>query len=385
MTAVGSCSSAARLRGQIEANSIKDSTVVISDLAGVENVKTYNGTTFQSLATSASDFKAKYAIIHNERAVFLNCKQGGTSYPHLLVASARDAFGTITVGNRPSSSLGVGDAFFLPTPNLKPGKGLIDALGRLVLGTLEGNFYQLNGIDSKDHSLDILYAAAGSSSDEGQVFAGNDIIYSRLGAIEALSGSDQFGDIDADDLSRQIKDKVKNIAGFTLVYSPRFKKIYAIPEAGGTIYVLHKSFLDENVRRRKTGQAPLGSSPWSIWTTDHSFNFEPTAAMRMLHPAGGLEYMFMGSRDGKLYQVESGAGGDPSSTDIEAIRVSPVFSVPPGKILKVNGTLWHRKIFSHTATLTFEYGGREVFDSSTISVSMAAATNAPVFGGTVYF
>lgn len=390
MTQVGVCSSASRLRGYIEGNSVKDGNVLIGDLNLATPVKQWNGTTFSTLTTNlGSDFYAKYISVQNERAIYANCKEGSTARSHLLVGSARDTFGTITTANRPSSSLGVGDAFFLPMPNLKPVNSLITGIGQeIIVGTYLGDFYRLTGVDSKDYALNEFYASISSEPDEGAAFVGNDILFSRHGAIDSMSGVERFGNIETDDISQWLRPLVENIESFTLVYNHRLKKLYAFPKGGGKVYVLHKSFIDEQHSHRLLGTIPQGQgllSPWSVWDTDHGFAFNPTMVMRLKDPNDGLEYIYMGAADGTLYRLDApSVGADPGSNDINCQRLSGVIRIPPARAYSLNGWVLHRQLFSHTITLKFEYGGEQLFDK-TVTVTMDAASNAPVFGGSVYF
>ena len=385
MTSVATVNANARLRGSIEMNSIADDTVLIADLNLVETVKTWNGTTFAALSHNlGGNFLARYIQVENERTFFGNV-QSGTATPHLLLASAREDFTNLTTSDRPVSSLGAGDPFFLPMPNLRPVNGLITAFGRIVAGTRGSNFYELLGEDSKDHSLSELASISGNEGEEGIVFADNDILYSRRGAIDSVGATATFGDVETDDLTRWIQGNVRDIASWTMEYSSRFKKLYAFPSGGGRVHVLHKSFIDEVNRGLKTGEFASNPvprlSPWSIWETADSFNFEPTATQRMFRPTDGLEFIYMGGGDGTLYQLEAETGGDPNSNDIVAERTSAAFTVPPGEVFDVVGWVRYKQGFSGTLTITFEFGGENVFDES-VSVTLGAASNNIVFNGT---
>jgi len=377
MTLIANVSGAARLRGQIEANSVKDDKVLIADLALVETVKTWDGTTFAALSHGlGSDFKARYATIDNERAYFANVS-AGTATPHLLVAGKRDDFTTLSTTDRPSSSLGAGDAWFLPIQDLKPINGLVAAFGEVILSTRGGSFYRLTGgdnptTDKVDAKLDLLISNAQTSGDEGVAVVGNRIVYGAQGRVDAVTDTDRFGDIEVDDLSRWLE--VANVPDWTLTYSPRWKKLYAVPSGGGKVHVMNKSILE----------AGLPFSPWSIWDTDDTFNFEPTFQMLMLNPVDGLEYCYMGDGLGNLYQLEANSGQDPNSNSVVAERTSGVLEIPPAEIYDIDGWVRYSKTFGGTLTLTFEFGGENVFDES-ITVTLKSADNAPVFGGSFYF
>tara|TARA_Y100000310_G_scaffold343439_2_gene451082 strand:+ start:1090 stop:2721 length:1632 start_codon:yes stop_codon:yes gene_type:complete len=389
MTAVHLINSGARIRGQIEANSTSDDKVYIADLAQVLPVQEWDGTTFQALSHNLSgDFFARYIVVENERAFYGNIK-ATTVTGHLLVASARDAPATITVTNRPSSSLGVGDAFFLPMPNLRPINGLVSAFGKVVSGTQGSNFFELLGTDAKDHSMSLFaVASSGNEGDEAIVFADNDVLFGRSGVIDSLGATEKFGDVETNDISRWIRPDVQNITSWTLEYSSRFKKLYAFPNTGGRVFVLHKSLLDDVANRIATGEFVANPeprlSPWSVWETDSTFNFDITASMRMFRPTDGLEFVYLGTADGTLIQLEAETGGDPSSTDIVAERTSQTFTIPPGDVFEAKGWIRYKQGFSGTVTLTFEHGGEKVFDQS-ISVSLTAAARNAVFNSSTAF
>lgn len=394
-TSVATVSPNSKLRGTIEANSVKDSKVFVTDLNLLTPLKTWDGTTFTShVHNLTGTLYAKYAIMAAERLILANITNQTTNYPHLLVASKQEDPATLTVANKPSSSLGVSDAFYIPMPNLHPAVGLLEAFGKVIIPTMGANFYQLTGTDSQDSALGNLDPGLGASGEEGVAFVGNDVLYSKQGGIDTLVGTDRFGNVSVDDVSRWIYPLVKDIDSFTLAYNSRLKKLYCIPVGGGKAYVLHKSFLDDRTRRQNTGtsfaEAIVGKtetaniSPWSVYTTSHDFNFTPVTVMRMYRPSDGLEFVYMGDIDGNIYQMDSDSGADPSSTSITAERLSRVFELPPGRVFDVNGWIRSRQIFAGTVTLTFEYGGYQLFDRS-VTVTLDAASNAPVFGGTVYF
>ncbi|KKL71410.1 hypothetical protein LCGC14_2095160, partial [marine sediment metagenome] len=68
-TEVGTVSPDARLRGPIDSNFTLDSFIILTDLAKKENVKKWNGETFQDFEHNLGvNFKAKYISVQNERA-----------------------------------------------------------------------------------------------------------------------------------------------------------------------------------------------------------------------------------------------------------------------------------------------------------------------------
>lgn len=386
-THVRNVNSGARLRGPLEANSIKDDKVYIADLARVEPVLTWDGTSMVELAHNLTGkFYAKYIVVENERAFYANCENPeGTNLPHVLVVSKSDDLDNLSTSNRPSSGLAATDPFFLNTPNLSPIRGLISAFGRVVIATESANWYELTGTSATDHGLGDLYSGARATGAESVAFVGNDIVFGKVGGIDSLTATDKFGDVQADDLTRWIADDVRQVQSWTLAYSPRWQKLYCVPLNGGKVYVLHKGFLDARVRQSLFGAQAGELSPWSLWTTDLTFNFEPTVVQLLLDPDGGQEYIYMGDRSGNIWQVEADSAQDDGTTDIPVEYVSAPISIFPARSYKVTASIEHRLEFAETVTLSLLWGGKERSDGNSVSITLDAASNAPVWNGTTYW
>jgi hypothetical protein len=387
MTVVGTVSAGAKLRGPLEANSVKDDTVYITDLNLKEPVKTWDGTTWGDYAHDlGGDFLAKYCVIEAERAWFGNVISG-TATPHLLVASEQETLTSLTTANkvRKSGLSGI-DPFYIPIENLKPINGLIKAFGRVVISTEKGEFYEITGKDATDHHPELLRAGRGTHGAEAVVFTGNDVLFGKMGAIDSLSGSERFGDVEVDDISRWIGDKVKDISDWQMAYSTRWSKLYCLEKTiGGRMFVLHTALLAERVRRARSGEPGLPSiSPWSVWVTDDTFNFQPTAMMTMLHPVGGQEHVFMGDRSGNLYMMESEKSQD-NGDNLECIRRSAPFFLPTGRTYSVEGYVWYKKKFAATLTLTLEIGGEDGPRDEARTITLAAAKQVPVYNNSQHY
>lgn len=389
MTAVINVSPAARLRGPIEANSLKDGKVLIGDLSREEVVMQWDGTTFKPLSHDLGTlFRAKYVSYWRERAVFANVKSGSTDLPHVAVFSRRsdtaDFSGTLTTANRPSSSLVARDPFFLPTQNLAPIRGIVQAFGKLAFATERDVWYRLDGDDATNHAFLELYAGISGTGEEEVVFTNNDVLFGKMGGINSLSATQRFGDVQAGALTRWISDDVANVTEWMLIYSPRFDRVYCVPKNGGTLWVLHTGLLDQRVRAALFGTDPGDISPWSKWVTGNSFNFEPTAAMRLIHPSDGLEYVFMGDQFGRVWKLESNKKDD-NGNEIQVNRVSKTISTEPRQQRDLKGWVKMRRLFGGNFDVRGLWGGKTTNDTPNQAVTTVAVDNAPVWSGSAYW
>lgn len=384
-TDVGTVAATARLRGPIEANWALEDKVIITDLALAEEVHEWNGTTFQQTAfltkdgsTPFGDFRAKYCIIENERAIFANIFESATNFPHLIVGSLRGDYTIISTGDRPSSLLSAEDPWFLPTPQLKPINGLASVFNIIAISQLDGAFEKLVGSSAVNFAMEKFYRGSGAVGDEAMVATSNDVIYGARGKIESLAAVEQFGDVEADDLSFKIKPDVEDFKTWTLAHNPRVKRVYCFPDIlnQAEIWVLHTDFIGSEL------------SPWSKWTTQHALNFSPTAVMVCRDPRDGLEYTFMGDASGNLYRLEgTGLNGDGGTAEILAFRKSGIISSGlDTEAFHITGWLQHRKKLSNNAVLTFDFSGEHVHQVSlTIALSQLSTLNITVYGGEVYY
>ncbi|MGI9626720.1 MAG: hypothetical protein ACR2QM_07785, partial [Longimicrobiales bacterium] len=176
-TSVGTVSTSAKLRGWQEQNWQLDDKLLLTDLALIEPVKEWDGTTFQDIAHNLTgDFIAKYCFVSNERAFFGNVISNSVATPHMLVGSERSDYLTLSVSDRPSSALNEGDAFFLLTPDLRPINGLVEAFQTIIMSSLNGSIWLLEGQSSKDFSIRELYPRSGAVADESLAYIGNDVV-----------------------------------------------------------------------------------------------------------------------------------------------------------------------------------------------------------------
>lgn len=380
-TKVGTVDAGSKIRGHWRShNWTLDNKVLFTDLALLETVKEWSGTTFQSVVftdeadVSFGNFYAKYLSVSNERAIFSYVRDPGDTTPHMMVGSLRGDYTQITVANRPASALSEEDPFFLLTPDLRPINGHIEAFGTTILSTEKGQMFNLTGSSAKDFAFSDFYAGSAAAGEEAMAYIGNDVIYGRQGRIESVRDTDRFGDAEADDLTVGIADQVSAYTGWRIVYNGRLNRVYLFPTDVSEVWVFQTAM--------RGGQV----SPWMRWTTNHALAFRPTFVMSMLDPADGLEYVFMGDATGNLYRLEgSGTSGDGGSTNIATEWLTRLFSAPlDAEFFDIEGYIKYKKRVSATVTLTFEYAGQTASDQI-VTIVIPALSGGWFFGGNYYW
>jgi hypothetical protein len=374
-TQVGSVSAGVNLRGPLSHNWTLDDILILTDLSLTDPVKTWNGTTFANMTENLTGiFKARYCFVARDRAFFANVESNSTVTPHLLVASAVEDYTDLSVSDKPSSALGEGDPFYLTMPDLKPINGLVEAFGVFVMSTTRGRIFQLTGSTSKDYAIAGLYLDSAADGAEAIAFVGNDIFYGRQGRIESLRSTDQFGDVETDDLSQAVSNLVEGYEGWTIAYNPRLQKVYFHGEGQNDLLVLHKPLIES------------GFSPWTRWTTQHSSNFSVTALMTLYDPVDGLLYTYFGDAGGNIYRLDgSGTDGDAGSAAIAVSYTTRLFSANlDAQAYNLSGWIKYRSLEAATVTLTFLWQGRAAFNES-VTIAIPAPSDGTYYSGDFYF
>lgn len=401
-TPVGTCNSSSKLRGRWRShNWTLGDKVLFSDLTLNDVVKEWDGTTFQSVAftdtsgASFGSFGAKYIDVSNERVLYANVKDHGSTFPHLMVGSTQSNYLQINTDNVPSSALSTSDPFYMIIPDLKPINGLTGAFGTRILSTEKGSLFRLDGTTSKDFAFADYYLGSAASGAESLAYIGNDVIYGRQGRIESVRDTSAFGNSEADDLTREIADAVEDITGWTTVFNGRKNLVYLFPDEVSECWVFNTALrtardlaanaLNQYVFQQQPQQFAGNKSPWMKYTTDHSLAFEPTFVDSMLDPSDGKEYVFMGDSSGRFFRMEGTGSGDGGVNDINTTWTSKLFSAPlDAEIFSIEGHCKYRKQDSEsTVTITFLFAGRAAFDHS-VTLTLPAA-EAEYFGDTIYF
>lgn len=407
-TPVGTCNSSSKLRGSWRShNWTLSDKVLFSDLTLNDVVKEWDGTTFQSVSftdTSGAafgSFGAKYIDVSNERVLYANVKDHGTTFPHLMVGTTQSSYVQISTSNLPSSALATSDPFYMVIPDLKPINGLVGAFGTRVLSTEKGSLFKLDGTTAKDFAFSDFYLGSGASGSESLTYIGNDIIYGRQGRIESVRDTTSFGNSEADDLTRIISDQVEDFTGWTTVFNGRKNLVYLLPTSQSELWVFNTAMrtqrslsanaLEQYVNQQVGKEAAGKLSPWMKWETDHPLAFQPTFIDSMLDPSDGLEYVFMGDSSGNFYRLEgTGTSGDGGVTSISTSWTSKVFSAPlDAEVFTIEGHLKYKKNVAATVTITFLFAGKVAFDKSvTVTLPVADANyfgESIYFGGSIYF
>lgn len=391
-TVVGTVNSGSQLRGTRFSTIATDDLVIITDLALLTPVKTWNGTTFADLTHNLTgDFFAKYCIIEHERALFANVISNAVATPHLLVASAADDINTLTITNRPASGLGVGDSFYIPMPDLRPINGLLSAFGITLLSTsgkATGHIYKLTGTTAKDFAIQESFDQSGAQGSEPIISTGNDVLWGRGGKIESLIGVETFGDVASDDASRFIADQVDDVATWTLKYNPRTGFLYAWPDDGDKLFVLQNELYDpyrKLVRSRVQPSASEALSPWLIYsTTFGSGDFRQTAAEVIKRKTDKLDVTMFGNASGQLFTMEGVGLKDGGSANITAFRTSAVIRPPKGLADEIEVLVLYERKFAATLNLDFIVGGAQL-QTERVTIVLPAATGVTVYGGSQYY
>lgn len=401
-TSVGSCDANAKLRGRLEHISEVDGVVLVTDLSLLEQVKKWDGTTLSDItfsdetAAGFGTFRAKYCAIENERAIFANTYDS-VHTPNLIVGSKRGDYTTISVANRPSSSLGEEDPFFLVQPDNGSINGMAKTFGILAFSSRYGSIYRLTGSSAKDFEMTSLFPRSGAQGDEAMVGVGGDVHFGRQGRIQGLSSTSNYGDVEPEDISLPISDQVEDVAEWTGVYNSRLQRIYWRPDTESKIYVYHSSFkppprpTTESLADILSGKGKAVSdlSPWSLWTSVNPRVLEPTALMPVIMPDDGLEYVAIGYSDGNVGLLE-GNYDDPgdfgtTAQEITVSRLSKRYQLDSNaQVFDIQGWVSYRKGDPFTITITLEASGENIFDES-ITINVPAATGGAYYGGAYYY
>lgn len=386
---VATISPTAKLRGRLEQNWQLDDKLILTDMNLIEPVKEWDGTTFQDMPHNLTgDFLAKYSFVSNERVFFGNVISGspGIATPHMLVGSERGDNEVLSVSARPSSSLTEADPFFLLTPDLRPINGLVEAFQRIVISSLRGSMWILTGESAKDFAISELYPRSAAVDDESVAYIGNDVVYGRQGRIESVLSTEKFADVQTDDITVPIKDKLETFKTWRVAYNSRVQRVYFFPDQENEVWVYHKDLADDRPGTLRLSDAPRNVSPWSKWVTQHQSNFTPTFVMNLLDPMDGLEYVFFGDANGNWYKMEGTKNqGDANAATIASERLSILYRMPANaQAFDIDGWINYRKDRAATVMMTFEYAGRSVFNEN-IVITIPAVSNRPTYGGTTYY
>lgn len=388
-TQVGTVASGTKLRGTLDSNWNLGDKVIIADVAGINPLTEWDGTTFKNVAHNLTgNFIARYCFVQNERAFYGNVISNASPTPHMIVGSKLDDYTNLSVSDRPSSALGTGDPFFLLTPDLKPINGIVSAFGVTVFSSEKGRLFILSGQDSTNYAIAPLYQDSAATGHESVAYIGSDIAYGRQGRLESVIATQNFGDVETNDISRMIADQVASFDGWIVVFNKRLQRVYFFPSGQSQVWMLQKGIRDQEISfsSARALQGQSAKSPWSRWTTNHPFAFMPTCAMSLYSPDDGLEYVFMGDANGNIFRLEGfGTGGDGGTTSIDVTRTSPLFAMPlNAEAFNVEGWIKYRRSDAFTVMISLLWAGITVWNE-TINIDAPAISGRPVYSGGLHY
>jgi len=348
-----------------------DDIVIITDVNEKSPVLEWDGGTLSTMPHNlTNEFKSKYCFVEDERARYANITSNSTPTEHMIVTSKVSDHRNLSISDKPTSALGDDDPYFLLTPDLRAINGLSSAFGVMAVSSELGSIYSILGQAPSDTSIDKFFPRSFASGDESMTYVGNDIVYGRIGRIETLASTNKFGDVEADDLSQQVRDEFKSLKDWTIVYNQRTDKIYFHPAGEEFIWEYTKSMINS------------GISPWNRIVTANTFKMKQTAMMQIIDPADGLEYIFMGDAAGNIYRMEgTGKSGDAGSSNISMKWRSKLFKLPPDfNATNFEGYISYRSLTDETVTVKFLFAGSQLSDENT-TVAIKKTPGRRWFGG----
>ncbi len=284
------------------------------------------------------DVYAKYSVVHNGRLWLFNVLTDADN-PHMILASAFEDPESFDTVNRSGVATG-NAAFYTLTADLKPINGVAVFNRQIIISTVDGALHRLSGVDAADYQFVTYFMGSAAQGNESMVNIGNDVIYVRRGGnIDLLSSTDTAGDVRADDVSRWIPETVKDLSDSITVYDEGNQKVLFI--VGNQALVLFKDIL-----------ATGGGSPWSFYRTELPDVFNTRAVRYLRRPGEKTWTLYLGSRDGNIYDL-NGAGSGDSGTAITVSRRSQIIEYD--KRLIMMGKINYRRLAEIPCSLIFEW------------------------------
>ena len=368
---------------------------LVTDLAKATVLKKWDGTTFSTATTGlgATDFYAKYAVPHLSRMWFANIT-AGSDLSHMIVASALEDPTVLSITRRGGPTVEGGgifsvgtEALYLLTPDLKPINGIVEFYGSLIISTVGGQLFRLEGTTAATFRWAPYYHGSAAIGNESMASIGNDVAYMKGGGgIDRLSVTQQSGDVTTDDLSRFILTTTKDLAAAITIYDQKNQK--ALFFVSGKVLVLFKDLI--------TGEL----SPWSVYKTAQTFAFATNAAKYMKMPGTQIYSVYFGDDVGRIFDLNgSGVAGDAGASNIAVSRKTRFIYDGEGQdrakgivgidlMRKVlHGVVQYRRIFaSADLTLSFDWGDEYNTSSSVMTLKGAPTSEAGNYwGGSAYW
>lgn len=362
--------------------------LVIHDLSKATVVKKWNGSTLSTLTTGlGTNLYAKYGAVHNGRVWLANVTTS-TDTPHLVVASRFEdptSYDTTLRGSIDTFS-STAPAFYLLSPDLKPINWMGVFQDILLISTEGGRLFQLSGSSPSDYKFVDFYVGSCATGTESAANIGNDVVYMKQGGgIDLLSSTQKFGDVAADDLSRWIPSSVMDKTGAIVIYDQVRQKVLFF--VTGKVLVLFKDLIGGEY------------SPWSVYTTQQSFNFETNAAAYIKRPGTQQYSVYFGDSAGRILDLNgSGTSGDAGASDIQVYRKTRFIQDGEGadrfgrhaldfKHKTLDGIVTYRRVANACGlTIGFDWGDEYNVSESTMTLKGSPSASAGnYYGGIIYY
>jgi len=383
-TSKGTVASNSQLRGTFWS---LDEYTIITDLQKSTVVKKWDGSTLSTLTTGIEpvDLYAKYGIVHLGRMWLFNVT-AGTDTPHLMLGSALETPTDYDTTRRAADGTTTGlQSFYMTTPDLLPINGVELFQNILIISTEGGRLWKLTGSDASDFAWTPFYTASSAAGTETLRSIGNDVVYMKKdGVIESLVGTDRFGDVSANDLSKWIRSTTSGLSDAITVYDQSRQKVYFFAGSNKLI-VLFKDLLGSEL------------SPWMLYKTDHASSFSTNAATYIREAGGNAAsdyYVYFGDDSGNVYRLDGTGAGDNGDTDVETTRKTGFIQrvqSEDGKEIRVKrdrlrGRVYYRRVSDDTLIMDFEWA--DDFATNRCSIPLDgpdAGDTASHFNGSAYF
>lgn len=334
-------------------------------------------------ADKGVELKAKYSLVHDNRVWLFNVVADGEPFPQMILASAfEDAedYDNATRGGFAGPT--ANDAFFVLSPDLKPVNGAAEFFSKLIISTVNGKLFVLDGNDATNYTFREFYPRSGARGNEGMINIGNDLVYFRQGkAFESLVATDEFGDVAADDLSRWIPNTIKELNAPIVTYDQANQRVYLFDADYEGVLVYDKEFANSP----KALEA--GLSPWSSWKTTMLNKWVTKAATEIRPDADSNTTVYWGDNAGNIYNMNGvGLLGDGGSAVINTNRKSRVITEMNTYDEVMIGRLEYQRLFSVDVDLEFAW--LDELNNATVTLTLKPSTDfaeAAHWGGEFYW
>jgi len=368
--AEATASSGIQLRGHRDHNNMLATELIITDHLRQSNVLYWDTSTgatgFQDFSARAglTNLKAKYCRVVMERVVLANLIENAVDLPHMMAFSQVSTASEMSVSTKPSSAVGLDDAVQILSPNLRPINGMEVLFGDIVVSTEQARLFALEGSSSFDFAFHEFYPHSNAEGDDGLLTIGNDLIIGRAGALDLLSTTLKYGDVESDDVSRWIKNDIEKVTSWTIVYDQGRQRVLCFPNNQDAVYVLHKDLM--NKTRAVTDAESTRASPWVKWVTNSSVGFDHTSVWTQWDSVIGEEAVYFGDDSGNIYRFDSEDEDTDAGTDpVTVSRRSLLVSVPGVRdMFDIDGWIEYTKQREASVRLNFLFGGEQSPTSS---------------------